>query len=404
VTVGTVTGTTFTDTGLTNGTTYYYVVVAVDGDERSGNSNQVSATPQLLAPTNLMATPQNLQVTLTWTAVSGANSYNVKRSTTPGGPYAVIANASGTTYTNTGLKNGTTYYYVVSAVEGPEQSANSNEVSATPLLLPPTNLTATAGNLQVKLQWDAVPGVAGYKVKRSTTAGGPYTTLTTVTTNSYTDTSVTNGKTYYYVVSAIDATTQSAHSNEASATPALQAPTGVTATAGNAQVALSWTASAGAISYKIRRSTIVGGPYSTIATATTTGYIDQAVKNGTTYHYVVAAYNGSQTSANSNPASATPSATLSAARVQAPPAPTNLTATAASRSIVLQWKGNAEARSYNVKRSWSSGGPYETIASTTSLNYTDTEAPAGTILYYIVTSVSDAESEPSNEVDVASAR
>jgi fibronectin type 3 domain-containing protein len=169
-------------------------------------------------------------------------------------------------------------------------------------------------------------------------------------------------------------------------------------------VALTWTASAGAISYKIRRSTIEGGPYSTIATATTTGYIDQAVKNGTTYYYVVAAYNGSQTSANSNPASATPSATLGAASVQAPSAPTNLTATAASRSIVLQWKGNAQARSYNVKRSRSSGGPYATIANTTSLNYTDTEAPAGTILYYIVTSVGDVESEPSNEVAVASAR
>jgi cellulose 1,4-beta-cellobiosidase len=241
-------------------------------------------------------------------------------------------------------------------------------VSATPQLLPPTNLTATAGNAQVTLQWDAVPGVVGYRVKRSTTSGGPYSTLTTVTTSSYTDTAVTNGKTYYYVVSALDASTQSANSNQASATPALQAPTGLTATAGNAQVTLSWTAAAGALSYKIRRSTTFGGPYSTIASATTTGYVDKAVKNGTTYYYVVATYDGSQTSANSNQVSATPAASVTAAGVQAPPAPTNLTATASSRSIILQWQGSTQARSYNVKRSETGGGFYGTqLRSTTPM-------------------------------------
>jgi hypothetical protein len=120
---------------LTNGTTYYYVVSAVNTSGESANSSQVSATPQVgvpAAPTNVTATPGNGQVTLSWSASSGASSYNVKRSTTNGGPYTTIASPTTTGYTNTGLTNGTTYYYVVSAVNTSGESANSSQVSATP--------------------------------------------------------------------------------------------------------------------------------------------------------------------------------------------------------------------------------------------------------------------------------
>ena len=85
---------------------------------------------------------------LSWTASSGAASYNVKRSTTSGGPYTTIASPTTTSYTDTGLTNGTTYYYVVSAVNAAGESANSTQASATPqLVVPstPTNVTATAG-------------------------------------------------------------------------------------------------------------------------------------------------------------------------------------------------------------------------------------------------------------------
>jgi hypothetical protein len=90
----------------------------------------------------------------------------------------------------------------------------------------PTNLTAIEGDSQVTLSWNAVEGAAGYNVKRSTAAGGPYTTIATkVTGTTYADKAVTNGITYYYVVTAGDGSgNESANSNEASATP--QAPSG----------------------------------------------------------------------------------------------------------------------------------------------------------------------------------
>lgn len=86
--------------------------------------------------------------------------------------------------------------------------------------LAPLNLTASSGNAQVTLNWTAVVGATGYDIKRSTTTGGPYTTVATnVYGTSYIDTTVTNGTTYYYVVTAINAAGVSGNSNEASATP-----------------------------------------------------------------------------------------------------------------------------------------------------------------------------------------
>jgi hypothetical protein len=96
----------------------------------SVNASHVTDAPA--APTGLAATAGKKKVTLTWSAAAGANSYKVKRSLTNGGPYSTIAtNVTATTYTNGGLTTGTTYYYVVSAVNTGGESANSNQASAT---------------------------------------------------------------------------------------------------------------------------------------------------------------------------------------------------------------------------------------------------------------------------------
>jgi autotransporter-associated beta strand protein len=83
-------------------------------------------------PTSLVATAGNGQVALTWTASAGASGYNVQRSLTSGGPYAVIGTAAGTSFTDTSVMNGTVYYYVVSATTTAE-SPVSNQVSASPV-------------------------------------------------------------------------------------------------------------------------------------------------------------------------------------------------------------------------------------------------------------------------------
>src|SRR6185369_5546499 len=96
------------------------------------------------APGALSATPGNAQVSLSWTAASGATGYRVHRGTASGGPYTTIqSNLFATSFTNTGLTNGTAYYYVVTATNGAGEGPNSNEASATPVA-PPTVVTLTS--------------------------------------------------------------------------------------------------------------------------------------------------------------------------------------------------------------------------------------------------------------------
>ncbi len=180
-------------------------------------------------PTGLTATAGNAQVMLVWTASRGATSYYMKRSTTTGGPYTQIATQTATSYTDTGLTNGTKYYYVVSAYNSAGQSANSTEVSVTPVALPtpppaPTNLTATAGNAQVALTWAVSTGATSYNVKRSLTSGSGYVQVGTSTAATFTDMGLTNGTTYYYVVSAVNASGEGANSSQVTATPVNAAP------------------------------------------------------------------------------------------------------------------------------------------------------------------------------------
>jgi fibronectin type 3 domain-containing protein len=268
------------------------------------------------APTSLEATAGNAQVSLSWTPSSGATSYNVKRSTANGGPYTTLSSAVTQSFTDSSLTNGSTYYYVVSAVNSAGESANSSPASAKPVApqsIPPvpTGLQATAGNAQVSLSWSASSGATSYNVKRSATSGGPYTAISAPTTTSYADSGLTNGATYYYVVSARNATGESANSSQASAKPTAPqtvpaVPTGLHATAGNAQVSLSWSASSGATSYHVKRSTTSGGPYTQVSAPTTTSDTDPGLTNGTAYDYVVSAVNAAGESADSSEVTVTP--------------------------------------------------------------------------------------------------
>ncbi|MGO4604685.1 fibronectin type III domain-containing protein, partial [Terrabacter sp. 2YAF2] len=136
--------TSFTDTGLVNGTAYFYTVAAVNAAGTSPPSNEASATPQSAvmvpsAPTGLVGTPGNGSVALSWTAPASnggaaVTGYNVYRGTSAGGESAtaIASSVSGTSFTDTGLVNGTAYFYTVAAVNAAGTSPPSNEASATP--------------------------------------------------------------------------------------------------------------------------------------------------------------------------------------------------------------------------------------------------------------------------------
>ena len=186
------------------------------------SSGSTCAPPS--TPTGLNATSGNTQVALTWNASFGAASYNVKRATASGGPYATVASPSTTGYTDNNVVNGTTYFYVVSAVNNCGETANSGEVSATPSAVTtpaaPTNLTAAGQRRKIALSWtqSSSSGLTNNKIYRSTSSTGPYSLIATIVAGtSYVDTTVTSRTTYFYRVTAVSAGGESAPSNTASA-------------------------------------------------------------------------------------------------------------------------------------------------------------------------------------------
>ena len=330
-----ITGTSYTDTGLTNGTTYRYVIRAVSSaGAESGDSPEASTTPTPppAAPTGLTATASNFQVTLSWDAVTDITEYSVYRADSAAGTFARIAESvtNATTYTDadTSFAINTAYHYVVRAVIRVSgsigESANSDVASATPLPLPatPANLTATAGNSQVVLSWDAAAGATEYRIFRADTPDGTLTRIaegTVITETTYTDadTGFTGGTTYRYAVRAVvragdDSTEESGDSDEASAIPLPlpTAPTGLTETTTTTQVVLSWTAVTDISEYRVYRADTADGAFTRIAdsiTISATTYTDTAAfAIDTAYRYVVRAVNSNGESADSNVVSATP--------------------------------------------------------------------------------------------------
>jgi fibronectin type 3 domain-containing protein len=148
----------------------------------------------------------------------------VKRATVSGGPYTTVASPTSTTFTNTGLTNGTTYYYVVTAVNGGGESGNSNQASARPLAVAaPTGLFASSprkGVIDLRWTQSATGGVTSNRVYRRLSGGAtPSPLLVTLgATTSYSDTTASRHVTYCYQVTAIVSGVESPRSPEACAT------------------------------------------------------------------------------------------------------------------------------------------------------------------------------------------
>ena len=165
------------------------------------------------------------------------------------------------------LVNGTTYYYVVTAVNAVGEGAASAQVSAAPAAptaapAAPGGVSATAGDALVTLSWAPVPGAVSYDVYWSTTSGVTTAAGTQIpgAADPYVQAALVNGTTYYYVVTAVDAVGEGAASAQVSAAPGRPdggagRSGGVSATAGDALVALSWAPVPGAVSYNIYWST-----------------------------------------------------------------------------------------------------------------------------------------------------
>ncbi len=161
---------------------------------------------------------QHNEVILSWDSVANATQYKIYQST-DNSTWTLLNSTNATTYTTAKLTNSGTYYYKIEALNstGAVLSTQYTNVKFYPPAKP-AGLTAVISGGEVKLSWNAVTGATGYYVYRGTSAGNE-TLLGSALNNSYTDSNIKAGTTYYYYVIAYNSTGESAASAEIQVTP-----------------------------------------------------------------------------------------------------------------------------------------------------------------------------------------
>src|SRR6185437_15041216 len=274
---------------------------------------------------------------------------NVYQGTSPDGETGPVNGSSLVTttgYNVTGLVNGTTYYFRVTAVNRVGQGPASAEANAVPVTVPgmPTGLTATPGDGTVTLSW-AAPGsdggspVTGYNVYQGTSPGGETGPVngSSLVTSPYTVTNLVNGVTYYFRVTAVNGVGEGKSSVEAQAVPATVpgAPTGLAVTPGDGKVTLSWAAPGSdggspVTGYNVYYATSADFKGTAEAPGIAgTALVLEGLVNGTTYYFMVTAVNGI--------GEGKPSVGAQAVPVTVPGMPTGLTATPGDGKVILAW-------------------------------------------------------------------
>ena len=355
---GTSAVTSATFTGLTNGTAYLFRVKAVNSVGTGAASTEAGPlTPRTVPgmPTDLVGTPQNGQVALSWnqpTSDGGAaiTDYVVQFKTTAAATWTTVADgtSTATSATVTGLTNGTAYMFRVAAVNVAGTGTAIESASVTPRTVPGpvSNVQATGANGRINVSWTAPATTGGvpitdYLISVSTNSTSGFVDFGdgVSTATSATITGLTNGVTYYVRVRAQNAAGNSTTVQAGPVVPFIQAaaPTGLTGTVGSGRVNLAWTAAASSkpiTDYVIQfRTNVAGSAWTTFAdgvSAATIGSVTGLV-NGTRYLFRVAAVNADGVGVFT-------SGTLGLTPVAVPvAAPTAVTGRGAAGAITLNW-------------------------------------------------------------------
>lgn len=317
---------TYLDSDMRNGVSYSYALTAFnpDGVESELSSVLDAKVPQ--AVSNLKAAAGNRKIQLGWTPNDSkiVEGYAIYRSDTQEGGYKSVGQVRGRSshsFADSGLEDGSTYWYRVSAVlDGKTETPLSDAVSAAtrPRPASPTGLTASSGEpRRVVLSWlprgSAEDGLKGYNLYRAVEKDGEFVKIAELGLgkNSFTDdrekgakgasklTSLmsdgskplTDGATYYYRITCFnEAGSESLPSEAISATtrPLLPSPQQLKATSGlPAKVTINWESTPEFKEYEVYRGTVGQNEVTRIKTVKEPFYVDSSVDHGTSYIYAV---------------------------------------------------------------------------------------------------------------------
>jgi fibronectin type 3 domain-containing protein len=450
----------FTDNDVTNGLTYYYKVSAVNKLGEGPASAIVKAVPQALpsAPQNLKASPGDSFVLLTWNAPLDNGGYSIKhykiyKGTSSGNLKFEKQIGNVRKFNDTSVTNSNTYFYKVSAVTSVGEGALSTEVSTTPTGKPgkPQYLGALSGDSYIRLEWkapekDGGGSITNYRIYRGSSAGQENFYLEIGNVLNYNDTNVTNGKTYYYKVTAKNDVGERPLSNGAYETPYGKPgkPLNFSADAKDTFIKLTWTKPLSDGGSKITNYRIYKGTKSDKLTfLSEIGNIfifkDANIINNTNYYYKVSAKTAigegpgsdvvsikyiNNTSTASPPSQPEPpNSTLSGqgetieppiptddepvSGLDVPSVPTNIEVIEGDGYIKLSWEspeenGSSEIIEYKIYKGTSADDMvlYTTVDSSITTFYDYDVEDDETYFYYIIAVNEDGESDPDSVIKI----
>ena len=397
-----VTETSYQDTDVQSGETYYYNVKGVnkDGLQSNGWGAAASVTVPYPDPSLVEVVDASTDldgITVTWKTAANAETFSVYRRTADSAWSRIAEDLTGTTYTDKDVLPGTTYWYTVKGVnaDGTEGSYDDNGVSATALYPIPADveLTAATATLDgITVTWKTAANAASYNVLRKTAGAKWAVHAKNVMTTAYTDEDVQPGTTYWYTVQGVaaDGTTisKSYDDNGVSATALYPIPADVKltdATVSGNTIVVTWEKAANAATYNVYRMG-PGDTYWKIVSPKQSGtsFTDKNVTAGNTYRYTVRGLAADGTTISKSYDAAGVSATM-------PVVPARVTMTAAKVSgntIVVTWEKAANAATYNVYR-MGPGDTYWKIVSPkqSGTSFTDKNVTAGNTYRYTVRGV-----------------
>ncbi len=336
-------------------------------------------------------------VSVTWSSVSGATSYQIWRNTVNNsGTATQIATDTASPYSDATAVIGTGYFYWIKSV-GPCGASAFSAGDAGSLrfpLDPPTGQSATGGcSGSVVLAWNAVAASSGYQVFRNTINDSNSATLVAGTLNlTLTDSSPPANVTLYYWVRTLTACgpgpSGAALTAVAGTAPGI--PLNMAATDALCdRVTLSWGASANAATYDLLRNTVNNaGTAALLANTANVTFDDTTAVPGTLYYYFVRAVNScGQSNATAGVSGSRPAAQL--------PVPGGLAAAGSCDNILISWNMAPGALGYQILRGVNAdGSDLALLTSTANITYIDVTAIGGTTYYYAVRSTSVCGQSP----------
>jgi subtilisin family serine protease/fibronectin type 3 domain-containing protein len=290
----------------------------------------------LSPPDNLTAQASSGKVVLQWNPVAGAESYTLYWSLTASAQASkVIYELSEPTYIHVPPENGITYHYRVAAVAGAQSSPLSDSVSAVPLASP-ESVQAQTTETAIQLQWEAVAGARSYEV-RWELASGESGVVRDLSELQYVQEPVESGVDYTFEVRAC----YDQHQGDPAvsrAVRALRSPRLASPWVQEGEVQLQWEPVAGASGYRLAQDNgTVGATWGTVELEDPV-WTGQALANGRTYSFQVAAVHGVDQSPWSEPVAGTPLKT-----------PDSLSVAVGDQTVWLQWEAVDQATSYTVQ-------------------------------------------------------